>query len=62
MQAAGKLSGKWANWSNIKETKGLITKESPFISRAERMYVSDFPDAVSDMKTVDLPFNILLIV
>lgn len=62
IQAAGKSSGKWASWSSIKETKGLITIESPFISIELMMYVNDFPEAVYETNKVETPFKILVIV
>jgi len=63
MQAAGKDGCMLASWSSIKETRGDITIERP-LPRAmdERMYVKDFPEAVSATKRVDFPLRILMIV
>ena len=62
MQAAGKLSGKCASWSSNNETRGLTTMDNPSRIIELIIYVSDFPDAVSDIKATDCPSRILWIV
>ena len=62
MQAAGKSVGKCSSWSSIRETKGLMTIDTPFKTIDESKYVKDFPDAVSDTKRVDFPDKMLKMV
>ena len=62
MQAAGRLAGRWASWSKINETSGLTTIESPPIKRELIIYVKDFPEAVYEIKTTELPSSTFLIV
>jgi len=62
MQAAGNDSGRWDSWSSIRETKGLITIDSPPNNIELIMYVNDFPEAVSEIKTVDLALRIFMMV